>query len=284
MIQKIPIGDGGCYFKQHGVVIKDSIVVLHDHRRTAACPGAVTIAEGQVSRANVADRDFPNCLVADGPLQQVVHAICHIDTNRTNIQFFDPTCAQFPKVIALHVSSTPQSGSDHASDNSTVWLSMKDGACYRDSNDWLPEFLSLDFRTAKDLVEIAKVGDRSNASEYESEFAHLLDIILPGRVEHSLAFRLLCEAQKCMKIDGKSDCVGIEIHSPEGIDQWLDPFGRKQGTDLVATAKAIDEVSSLIGSGTIKNKAKAVLHAVNGSGKLSEAIDDFLKEVATPNP
>jgi hypothetical protein len=103
----------------------------------------------------------------------------------------------------------------------------------------------------------------------------LLERGAPTDPTPTLAFRLLCEAWKIKNIDKNAKCGDIEIHAPEGLEQWLAPFGKKPEDD-----KVIEQVAGMIGSDNIqKTKAEAVLKAANGDGKLEEAIPAFLKAV-----
>ena len=255
----------------------NKLLVLHDH----TC--GIRLENGQLNGSVATVRILENCHTFSGTTPDVIHVVAHTsDFNRISMTnaFFSGN-ASGKQVIVLHVASggfvQHVCENTNHSDANFVWLSQKDThLAYRKVSEWLPEFMKLDFKTAEDLARIANESDHGQASAYETDYAHLLDIILPGRIENRLAFRLLCEAYKCKRIDNKNDCEGIEIHAPEGIGQWLAPFGKVEGGDDAAKAKAIDEVAGMIGSGEVKKRAKAVLEAGNGTGDLKKAIGEFL--------
>lgn len=256
--------------------------VLHDHSDGLYVPDS---AQPSLKVAEVPFHE--NASPAQPDVGVPVRAVTHITGTRQDFEtgLFPATISKETTggrhVIALQVSRTGSVDTPSAATEAFVWLSMKSREAYTKVAKWLPEFLELDFETAKALAEIAKGGDRAKAYAYETKFAHFLDIILPGRVENLLAFRLLCEACKYKKAEGKIEFEGIEIHAPKGIGQWLAPFGKEVSQNANENAKAIDEVAGMVGSGDIKTKAKAVLEAVPGNAdKLAKAIDDFLKELA----
>ena len=216
-----------------------------------------------------------------------IHAIAHTrggDRKATTQEFFAGAPAG-KKVIVLHVGSTEASVPEY-SQNLTVtehnraqfvWLRAKDLNAYR-ADGWLNQFLELSFDDAKQLAEC---NDREKLprelAALENDCPEFLDIILPGRIENRLAFRLLCEAAKVVaeenakrtakgeQTSNTAALSGITIHAPKDLGEWLAPFG-----------KEISQVAGMIGSGDVKEAAGHVLEAVNGHGDLADAITKFL--------
>lgn len=144
---------------------------------------------------------------------------------------------------------------------------MNDRSAYEKVADWLGEFLKLTFPQA---AELAKFTSRSQASEFESEFSHLLNIILPGRLEAILALRLLCEAWKATKGKASSERGEIKIHAPTTLNQWLAPFGVEY-----EAAKA----AALMGEA--KDAAAALFDAVEKpKEELNKTVEAFLDATA----
>ena len=190
--------------------------------------------------------------------------------------------------IILFVSSQPLNGKNqtHAELNDKVRFYMKDRHAYEQVGHWLSEFLKLTFEQAK---RITGFKTRAEAHEFEAEFSHFLDIILPGRVDDLLAFRLLCEATKVVaeentqrtakgeQTSNTTELASITIYAPSSVAEWLAPFGKSKPEE-------ISQVAGMVGSGVVKEAAEKVLNAVNGSGDLPEAITDFLKLRKPQNP
>jgi hypothetical protein len=274
-------------------------LVLHDHRAT----GSVTVTTNQITRADVAGRDGDPISFLDHvglpsatcQPPELYYLVCHIKTSREgfakNPESCDHPIPLFPngttgkKVIALQATTqdslTGEGKLLEVLENSYVWLPMNDRSAYHKVSDWLPEFLKLDFDTAKDLAKAAKTGDRSKATQFENDYAHLLDIILPGRVANLLAFRLLCEAKEACNRDDKLENykgTRITIHAAKDIGQWLAPFGEN------LSPPDISKVAGMIGSGDVKKAAEEVLNAVNQNHDPSVAITNFLKADKPQNP
>jgi len=109
-----------------------------------------------------------------------------------------------------------------------------------------------------------------------------------GEVE--LAFHLLCEAKQACGGEAKREDyngTGITIHAPQSIWKWLKPFDIPEPQDepTKADAQTIEKVAAMMGS-DFKDKAQAVLQAVNDEKDPSSAIRAFLgePESAPTNP
>lgn len=264
-------------WQRKAVSLHQTLLVLEDHNGSI---GGTTQID-----ANVADHRMDNAAQPfTGTAPPLIHVVAHTRyEDRSRDGFLSAIPQDGVKLIMLHVSSAGPVQKD--SDVSVcdglecVWLSVKDHAAYCDPlNRWAKQFLSLNYSEAEELARTAKTRNRAAAGKFEGDYSHLLDLILPGRVENLLAFRFLCEATKAC--DGKPQKenafdTGLTIHAPHDLGEWLIPFGKKPEDE-----GANDQVAGMIGSDEIKKKAKAVLDAVNGSGKLDEAIDAFLIEVA----
>lgn len=257
-------------------------LVLHDHSNGLYLPG------NQYDSLKVADVEFKEHVAVSTDDATLVHAVAHVESRDAFTRGVFESANNFQtedsrQLIVLQVSRT-ESVADvsHASDK-VVWLAMKSRAAYMEVQLWLPEFLKLDFITAGTLAGVAAAGDRSKATQCENDYAHLLDIILPGRVENLLAFRLLCEATKVVAAENTkrttnaeqesntAELSGITIHAPKHIGEWLSPFGENSSeTD-------IPKVAGMIGSGYVKTAAENVLKAVVQNQDPSEAITNFLK-------
>ena len=280
-------------------------LVLHDHRDT----GSVTVTVDQITRADVAGRDGDPISFLDhvtlpsatDKSPELYHLVCHIRTSREgfakNPENRDNSIPLFPermtgkKVIALQATTqdslTGKGEVLEVLENSYVWLPMNDRSAYRKISDWLPEFLTLTFEQAK---ELAGFTSRTQATQFEAEFSHFLNIIFPGCIEYRLAFHLLCEAAKVVeeentkrKAKGEqtsntAELSGIIIHAPHDLGEWLAPFGEN------LTAAAIPKVAGMIGSDPVKTAAGKVLRTVNENGELSQAITDFMKAAESQNP
>lgn len=278
-------------WKQRLFESKKLSLVLRDHSNGIYAP------QDKLDSAKVARPDFKNhaALATSTEVGKEVRVVAHLSAAETRESaqgdLFEPNggvggCDS----IILQVSTQPVSSSSASSGN-FVWFSMRDLQAYEKLGEWLPEFLKLTFEQAK---RIARFQTRAEAHEFEADFSHFLDIILPGRVESCLAFRLLCEATKAIdeanaereksgqQATKSAELSGITIHAPTELKDWLAPFGKESG-DATATAIVIDNVAGLIGSGDIKTRAKAVLDAVSGNGEtLKNAIEAFLNPEANP--
>lgn len=261
------------------------VIFLYDHRDTEEeWKGAATIdVAGKVTRANVAKHPFADC-VRDFS-SKTTHAIIHFDNPHSLYAATDEY------LIVLRVSTIQAAPNGHeilTSPANIIQFSMQDGNAYRSSSPWLKEFFALDYKTAE---SIAKLKHRSQAAAYEEKYGHFLDIILPGRVENLLAFRLLCEAVKVVEEENTkrtakseqtsntAELCGITIHAPEQLEQWLAPFGKKP-----EDVNAIEHVAGMIGSGDLKKAAEKVLKTVKERNNPSSAITGFLEAVESPNP
>jgi len=225
------------------VLIQTKSVYLHDHRNAYGFSNDTT--------ADIANHRFQNLVSADNLAK---HAIIH-KTERNALYTADDN-----ELIVLCVSTNPSMPDDHRviqSENpphQIVELMMKDGSSYRSSFPWLTEFLELDFETA---TKIAVLKVRSEASEYEKEFSHFLDIILPGDPTAELAFRLLCEARVACGSDDEKEMGGLKIYAPKDLAAWLAPFAVSVNGD-----QKIAAVVAMMGSETAKKAAKAVFDAL----------------------
>jgi len=284
-------------------VTKDhTAVYLYDRRDgEGAWKGAVTLDNGKVARANVANfgtgsvGTFDPVQVLQQTSMPAKHAIIHADNPESCC-----TAADF-ELIVLWVSTQDSRNDPHSiltSPAAIVRFAMRDGNAYRTADSkWLPEFLKLTFEQAKQL---ARFKTRTEASGWESDnpgFEHFLDIILPGRVENLLAFRLLCEATKVVEEENTRRTAkgeqtsntallsNITIHAPQTIWEWVRPFGITTPEDPTtqADAQTIEKVAAMVGSDKVKARAKAVLEAVNGNGgTLKTANEKFLNPEANP--
>jgi hypothetical protein len=279
------------YWYGKNIVCQGRLIYLYDHRyNDPEWKGAVTLSNGNVTRSNVADFfNFREVALPSGsdPVY-AKHAVIHHDNPNT---LYDNNIDN--ELVVLRVSTTPsvQGGPKcfpgGGSEPKVVQFAMTDGSSFRrDDEKWVTEFLTLTFDQAKKLSALSV---RSQAHEFEEGFAHFLDIILPGRVENLLAFRLLCEASKFVTeskakkskdYDAASHSCkqdGITIHAPgdtpEKLGEWLTPFGKSKPEE-------ISQVAALIGSGEVKTAAENVLNAVHKSGDLQGAIDKYLKLIA----
>jgi hypothetical protein len=269
MIKRIPIGTIGINYKQHEVHVAGSCpLLLRDHREVEEAPGAVTIENGVVTRANVADVTFPNAELKEGiSITDPLHVVCHLTEDRENIQFLEPAApgaenAKAPRLVILHVSA----GADRVSlpskaDERAVWLSMASRTAYAKVDVWLKQFLNLSF---EDAEKIAKSPERAVLDpKIQQKYAQLLDITHPGDPAAPLAFHLLCEAWKIKNIDLKDDCEGIPITAPSNLTVWLAPFSPEGNDDPARIASVV----SKMGDTDTKDKAKMVLEAANGAPK-----------------
>jgi hypothetical protein len=255
-------------------------LVLRDHTR------GIYLPSGTLDSAKVANVEFKDhvVLAATTGVSNQVHVVAHLGTaeTRTSVQgdLFDPPVGvRDCNSIILQVTRESITSVSASSEN-FIWFSMKDRHAYEQIGQWLSEFLKLTFEQAKQL---AGFKTRADAHEFEAEFSHFLDIILPGRVENLLAFRLLCEATKVVaeentkraakgeQTSNSAEWSNIIIHAPKNLAEWLAPFGENLGE------RNIPMISGTIGSDSLKTAAEQVLYAANGRGDLSQAIIDFLK-------
>jgi hypothetical protein len=264
-------------------------LALHEHRLR----GAVKIEQGVITQVDVAGKDNEPCepvsflnyvTLATGAVEQIgpYRMVCHLNTDREAFAanpegregagamplFSGGTVGK--QVIALQVTTQESLDATHENrddlGNRYVWLSMKDRAAYRRVDDWLNEFMALDFETAG---IIAEAPDRSSLAKFERSYRHLLDITHPDDPTAPLAFRLLCEAWMGSQYLTKSDLSGYSICAPASLDDWLEPFRR--GENQPAT---VDAVVAMIGDDATKGKARRVLEA--SETDRFEAVRDFL--------
>jgi hypothetical protein len=260
------------------LLVNEKLLVAEDHT------GEIGESHGKFTTTVAHHTLQAGCVPFFTQVPKEIHAVAHTNGGRQSPHdnFFVSDAPDY-KVIVVHAGrgvvptyNNPQTKHQQAD---FIWLRVQDLVAYGEGK-WLNQFVNLSFKQA---VKLASFKDRVDASEFESDFAALLDILFPGRVENRIAFRLLCDAYKFRKIDNQSKCGGIEIHAPEDIGQWLAPFGKEPGDNDAAKAKAIDDVASMIGSGDIKTKAKAVLETANfNDEKLRIAVKGFLEELAKP--
>ena len=228
---------------------------LYDHRYSNAnWKGAATISAGNITRSDVANFSHFGVLSIPDTDGIAKHVIIHAD-NPEQIYGDDDS-----ELIVLWVSTTAARAGEHTlipalpDSPKIVQFVMKDGSAYRSRFPWLSEFLALDFETAK---KIAVLKVRSEASEYEKEFSHFLDIILPGDPTAELAFRLLCEARVACGRDDEKEMGGLKINAPKDLAAWLAPFAVSGDED-----QKIAAVVAMMGSETAKKAAKAVFDAL----------------------
>jgi len=246
---------------------------LYDHRDSIReWKGAVTIHANVIVRANVAGHDFEDVKALEDGFPPK-SAIIHITNNPTTIYTADDE-----GLIVLRVStqaSAPNGNQVLHAPANIVQFAMQNREAYRSKEPWLGEFLKLNFETAK---KIAVLTDRANAAEFETDFSHFLDIILPRRIENRLAFRLLCEAKKACGQGKQGDFKGITIYAPSELDDWLMPFAPPEGFPKDNTSdQNIAVVASMIGSGEVLTKAKAVLKAVEFENVCSKSANMTLE-------
>lgn len=231
---------------------------LFDHRfNNPRWKGAVTLGRGGVTRGDVANFSGFGALLVPESTVYAKYAIIH-DNNPERIYADDDS-----DLIVLWVSTTPERVGEHklipepSESPKIVQFVMKDGNAYRATSVWLPQFLALDFETAK---AIAAATDRwSLHPDIQRDFAHLLDIIHPGDPTAPLAFRLLCEAWEEVNIKGNTSLSDLPITAPENPSDWLAPFVRAEGRPA-----SIEEVVALMVDGDFKGKVKGVLDATDG--------------------
>jgi hypothetical protein len=272
-------------WERKGLLHGNNLLVVEDW--TGAITGIVQRFTGTVALHNV----ILNANPFAGELPEVIHAIAHTQSGLREVtteKFFTATPSG-KKVIVLHVGSTgpvpeydlksivtEQNGAQF------VWLRATDLNAYR-ADGWLDQFLELGFDDAKKLTEC---NDRAHLppgiAKLEEDCPEFLDIILPGRIENRLAFRLLCEAAKAVQEENKkrkangeqasatAKLSSITIHAPKDIGEWLAPFGGKGEED-------IPRMAGMIGSRDVRTAARNILNLVNGKGDLSDAITKFLK-------
>ena len=137
---------------------------------------------------------------------------------------------------------------------------MNNREAYRKVDLWLPEFMDLDFDTAKIIAQAADRG--SLAPEIERKYAHLLDITHPGDATAEFAFRLLCESM--VLCDGKATgtVADIPITAPTQLGHWLDPFSPAGATD----DQRIDAVVTMMRSEDKKAAVRQVLVTAKANG------------------
>lgn len=259
-------------WKRKALFLNTKLLVVEDHDGRIA--GKTKID------ANVADHHIDhNAAPFTGTAPELIHVVAHTrleDRGRGDFLTRTPTSTTGFKLVILQVSSVGPVKADSEvavfDGLKCVWLSVKDRSAYCDPlNQWVTQFQNLNFATAEELAKIAKQGNRAAAADFESGYSHLLDLILPGRFENLLAFRLLCDAAKeCAGQPSKSKAFGTEltIYAPREIGQWLEPFGESK-------AEKIPLVAAQIASGTVQERVKAVLENVGDTGKLIRGIGEF---------
>lgn len=266
VIKRIPIGRNPTDFKQHDLSLGGRCLVLRDHRNSG--PGAVSIQNGQVTRADVAGVDFlPSTIsVPEGQECPFVHAVCHLDElDRRAVEFFEDrvSASERPKMVILQASTASGGvGWAHETLDRIIWLSMKDKAAYGRVREWLPEFMDLDFATAK---LIAGAPDRGSLSDtIQRTCPHLLDITHPGDPTALFAFRLHCEAWEEVNVNGNASLSGFPITAPSGLTDWLAPFSPQSNGDRAS----IESVVAMMGDQETKTKVRAVLSAAEKSPRI----------------
>jgi len=204
-----------------------------------------------------------------GDLTSPIRMVAHILGAREeviNLLWAAPANNFERQAIILEVSSQEATSSLSAVNGNIVWLSMKSRAAYKKVSDWLPQFLALDFETAKTIAVAEERGSLS--TELQRKFAHLLDITHPGDPTAELAFRLLCEARVACETGGATEQFGITIHPPTGLEAWLVPFSPQGNTD----EERIAAVVAVMGSTEAKAAAEMILLAAKkGENGLNEA-------------
>jgi len=255
----------------HGVPL-----YLYDHRDTDPnWKGAVTLTGVNLTRVNVAKYDMKADValpLPPSPPPQAKHAIIH-DDNPDSLYTSDDSV-----LIVLWVSTTSARGGAHQiippppDGAKVVQFSMTDGNAYRNEAKWLGEYVALTFEQAKKL---AAFTTRSQATEFEENFSHLLDIILPGRIETQLAFRLLCEAKHECGGQPSKNLGELTIHAPQELNEWLAPFspvGPDDPSKIVSVARMMGKENEV--------KAKGVLETVNETPpdnvKVQKAVNHYL--------
>ena len=146
---------------------------------------------------------------------------------------------------------------------------MKNRNTYEKVDNWIAEFLFLSFEQAK---QIASFRRRAEASIFEAEFSHFLDVILPGRSENLFTLRLLCEAWQIVNDRGECECNGIPIQAPSKLAEWLAPFG----TDATA-----DDIAAQMGEA--KGAATVLFQAIQRpqGSNLNDAVSAYLSASAS---
>lgn len=258
-------------FIRKAISYKNQLLVVSDHLGHVTFANCVIDASaGRQPIVNgVKAYDWPQHL-PDSPIRCVVH----IDTQNVTRAAFEralfspPDPDPTPNVILLQVSSVDGGlAEDSMIRSNFIWLSMKDRTAYTKVSHWLPEFLVLDFETAK---ELAAFTDRNQAAKHEETFRHFLDIILPGDPTALLAFRLLCEARLACGNQDELDMSGLKIKAPKDLAAWLAPFS-VHGDDN----QKIAEVVAMMGSDTAKKAAQAVFSALEKDEKALDEAKEF---------
>ena len=235
-------------------------LALHDHRNTTNIIGAVTVENGQLLRANVADVDFIQQLntLDQNPVTNPEHAIIHITGNRIDFVTACYPCNDAYKGIILQATTQVSLNESHEATENVVWLSMADRTAYTKVSEWLSEFLALDFVTAK---SIAEAEDRwSLKPEIQKKYEKLLDITHPGDPAATLAFHLLCEAWHEVNVVGNKELSGFPIAAPSNLDDWLAPFSPEKADDPIRIASVVAKM----GDNDTKTKVKNVLDTAKG--------------------
>lgn len=263
-------------------------LVLHDHRDC----GSVTIVD-TITRADVAGEtddpiSFLDHVANRQPAQslpELHHLVCHIRPTREGFPMNPDSRegagitplfggeAVGKKVIAIQCTTRDNLGTASefltVAGNEYVWLSMNSREAYRKVDLWLPEFMDLDFATAKLIAEATDRGALD--PKVERKYAHLLDITHPGDATAELAFRLLCEAVVLCKGEATAKVGGIPITAATQLGQWLDPFSPTG----MPEDQRIDAVVSLMGSEASQIAAREVLTAVKANTGVLEAAQAF---------
>lgn len=267
LLPQDPLPAGSCQRQVFQENKSQRQVVLHDHN------GSIEFQAGSLHSAKVAVEEFKDHVTQskdDG--SSPVYMVAHIFDDRKGVMeglFDDCENGTTRETIILEVSSTGTVDKKEAPVcGSFVWLSEKSQGAYKRVPDWLPQFLRLDFETAKAIAEATDRGVLS--PKVQDDYNHLLDITHPGDPTASLAFRLLCEAWKECRPSDSIELHGMTIHAPTDLPSWLQSFG----------AKNISEVGRRIGHEEIGAKAEKVLRAVDENGDLVGPIEEFLSESA----
>jgi hypothetical protein len=221
MINNLEHSDNGGKWIRRVFAAHNNQLVLHDHT------GGIVLTNNALTSAQIGgDVEFKaNVALASDDGTSLIRMVAHIGGTRISVieHLFVPNGEPVQKkAIILQVSSQSTVSEHSTASDLVVWLSMKNRAAYKQVDKWLPEFMSLTFNDAQELV---KAGLREKVSSAcEARYPHLLDVILPRTIENRLALRLLCEAW--LMTDGKKEMPhgDIVIHAPVSPDDWFEPF------------------------------------------------------------
>ena len=227
-------------WKRKAVCLDEKLLVVEDHNGTI---GGTTQIDAMIADHRIHGTAQPFV----GPVPPLVHVVAHTrHEDRGRADFLTAMPASGVKLIILQVSGAGpvREGSAVGVHNEieSVWLSVKDRAAYCDPlNRWVKQFLKLEYSEAEDIAKIAKEGNRAAAARFENDYANLLDLLLPGRVEHLLAYRLLREARDfCGAIASKPHPnTGLTIHAPKSLEEWWKPFDSEESKAIRSLAHCI---------------------------------------------